>query len=394
MKNFKDDMNPKYTLIAIYVIATCMAIVVLVRLLDHINIFFNALNTVGKWAVLVMQPVVGGLIIAYLLDPLVDFFERQLNKVPAVRKKDKDMRPMAVAMTVVMAFLIVILLLSLVISTVTRQFTLASLTQMTDMMSQYGRTLNSFYSSLQKELTELNISTPGLKESLDALVVTLGDALKTQAGAIGKTISNIGSVFTSAVFIIIFAIYFMLDGKGLAKYWNNVLIALSNKRFNEGFHNLLKRADRIFSGYIRGQLIDALIMALMISISLSIIGVKFSVIIGVLTGIGNLIPYVGGIVAYGSTIIVCVINGDFTKLFISLVILFIVQTIDGNVINPKLLSSNIKIHPLLVIASLIVGSAVGGFFGMIFAVPVGALIKELFDELIAKISKRSNKLDE
>ncbi|MCR5525917.1 MAG: AI-2E family transporter [Lachnospiraceae bacterium] len=394
MKNFKEDMNPKYTLIALYVIATCMAIVILVRLLDHIDIVFNALNTVVKWAGLVMQPIIGGLIIAYLLDPLVDFFEHQIEKVPYIKKRGRDGRPIAVALTVAMAFLIVILLFSLIISTVTRQLTLASLTQMTDIMNQYGKTLNSFYSSLQKELTEMNIATPGLREALDELVSAIGKAMKAQVGGVGRAISNIGSIFTSAIFIIIFAIYFMLDGKGLARYWNNVLIALSNEKFDTTFHNFLKRADRIFSGYIRGQLIDALIMAMMISISLSIIGVKFSIIIGILTGIGNLIPYVGGIVAYGSTILVCVINGDFTKLLISLVILFIVQTVDGNVINPKLLSSNIKIHPLLVIASLIVGSSVGGFFGMIFAVPVGALIKELFDEIIDRISKRRNKLSE
>jgi predicted PurR-regulated permease PerM len=88
---------------------------------------------------------------------------------------------------------------------------------------------------------------------------------------------------------------------------------------------------------------------------------------------------VGPFVAYISTISVCILNGDWKKLIIALIVLLVLQTIDGNVINPKLLSANISIHPMLVIASLIIGSAIGGIIGMLLAVPVGALIKIQFE---------------
>jgi predicted PurR-regulated permease PerM len=129
-------------------------------------------------------------------------------------------------------------------------------------------------------------------------------------------------------------------------------------------------------------------MAVVVSIALLLIDVKFAVIIGLLTGIGNLIPYVGPVVGYGFTAAVCLLSQDYRKLIIAIVVLFIIQTIDGNVINPKFLSHAIKVHPVLVIVSLLIGSAVGGFGGMILAVPLAALLKTWFDRGIASLSEK------
>ena len=132
-------------------------------------------------------------------------------------------------------------------------------------------------------------------------------------------------------------------------------------------------------------MIDAVIMAILVSSALSLIGVKYAIIIGVLSGIGNLIPYVGPVVAYGSTILVCLISGDFRRLLVAIVVLFVIQTIDGNIINPRLLSTNVDVHPVLVIAALIVGGAIGGIVGMLFAVPVAAFFKIQFEKVIDRL---------
>jgi predicted PurR-regulated permease PerM len=147
-------------------------------------------------------------------------------------------------------------------------------------------------------------------------------------------------------------------------------------------YNTANDLDRVFSGYIRGQLTDAFVMMLLISLVLSLTGVKFSILIGIFAGIGNLIPYFGPIVAYVTTTIVCLMNGEIKTLIISLIALFIIQAVDGNIIGPKLLSSSIKIHPLIIIVSIIIGSAIGGFLGMLLAVPVGAYVKLVFVRFI------------
>jgi hypothetical protein len=83
-----------------------------------------------------------------------------------------------------------------------------------------------------------------------------------------------------------------------------------------------------------------------------------------------------------SVILVNILNWNPEKLVVSLIVVFIIQTIDGNIINPKFLSNAIQIHPLLVIASLIIGGKIGGFVGMILAVPCGALVKLYFEKMI------------
>jgi predicted PurR-regulated permease PerM len=177
------------------------------------------------------------------------------------------------------------------------------------------------------------------------------------------------------------------------RYWDRVLKALTGKKGYAAVHRFISDADSVFSGYIRGQLMDAVIMCIMISLALSLVKVPFAVIIGLMTGIGNLIPYVGPFIAYACTVVVCLMNWDIRKLVISLVVLFIIQTLDGNVINPKLLSSSISVHPMLVIVALIIGGAVGGFLGMLLAVPVAALAKIWFDRGVEKLSERRDRIE-
>ena len=105
----------------------------------------------------------------------------------------------------------------------------------------------------------------------------------------------------------------------------------------------------------------------------------YGVLIGVMAGIANLIPYMGPIVGYGLTIVSGVISGETKTMIISIVIISVVQVLDGAVINPKLLSHSIEIHPLLVLVAIIAGEKVGGFAGMIVAVPFAALLKIWFD---------------
>jgi predicted PurR-regulated permease PerM len=93
---------------------------------------------------------------------------------------------------------------------------------------------------------------------------------------------------------------------------------------------------------------------------------------------------VGPILGYGAIILFCVITGEFGKLVLGLILMAIIMFIDGNVINPKLLSASVEVHPLLVVAALIAGGAVGGFLGMIIAVPTAALIKLYFERFLVK----------
>lgn len=388
----KDKMDPKLTKISAYIIVTAVIVYVLSLVARNYSAVFASIIGAIKWILKVLKPVVLAFVFAYLLNPMCDFFQRKLENLSFNRKRGKNCRNLSVLITVLIAVAVVVGGLSILISSVTRTLTLASFDDVIAFVNNTMAVANDFYRQALDKLKTVDIES----ETIQKYVTSVTSYLISWASGIGKNVlsslTNITSIFTTTIFTLIIGIYFLADGRGLIKYWNRVAEAFFSEKFNKKMHRFAKDADGVFSGYIRGQLIDALFMMVVISATLSIIGVKFSVVIGICAGIGNLIPYVGPVVAYGMTGIVCLVLGDWKKLLIAVIVLLIVQTIDGNLINPKLLSDSIKIHPLIVVISLIVGSAIGGFLGMLLAVPCGALVKIIFNRVIEnRIEKKKQK---
>jgi len=332
------------------------------------------------WVIAVIKPVIIGFAFAYILNPVVDFFERRYQRLKKVKLFGGIVYPRswAVLTSVLVILVAVVGLISLLVYTVTDQVRLANFDDFANLAKIYANNLTSFYDSTVDLLDQLNIQSQEFKKYVNDLVNTIGSGMKGFMTATVNSVKNVSGQVTTVVFALIIAFYFLLDGKIFTNFLNKFMNALFSDKFNERVRGTLRDLDEVFSGYVRGQLTDAMVMALLISITLTIVGVKFAIIIGILAGIGNLIPYVGPIVAYISTSLACLVTGDLKTWVIAMIALFAIQFIDGNIIGPKLLSNSIQIHPLVVIVSLIVGSAIGGLLGMLLAVPVGAFIKLVF----------------
>jgi predicted PurR-regulated permease PerM len=110
--------------------------------------------------------------------------------------------------------------------------------------------------------------------------------------------------------------------------------------------------------------------------------VPYAPLIGLFTGLGNMIPYVGGPVGFVSIALMCLPSESWTTMIAGFVGLGVVMFVDANVINPRLLSESVEVHPILVLAALIAGGAVGGIAGMLVAVPTAAWIKVQIDRWV------------
>ncbi len=381
--------NEKYTTIAIYVIITAIVIYCLSLVARNAPIIFGEIMARIRWVMKVTKPIVLGFVFAYLLNPIVNFFEIQYKKFSIRKRPLKKCRAWAVFTTILIVILFVSGIISLLVFTVTDQLRLANFDDIFVLAETYKVYFDNFYNSVMEKLSDLNIQSEEFANYINTATTYFLNTLKAMVATAVSSVTNISSYFTTFIFAFIISIYFMIDGELIKESINKVGRALLNDKWNRRIHGFIIDADTVFSGYVRGQLMDALVMMGAISLSLSIIGVKFGLIIGVLAGIGNLIPYCGPFVAYAATILVCLLNGQYKELVIALIVLLIVQTIDGNVIAPKLLSNSIEIHPVLVIIFLIFGNAIGGLLGMLLAVPVGALIKLLFVRFIDnKLAKK------
>ena len=255
--------------------------------------------------------------------------------------------------------------------------------------------------SIYKNVSVLDISSiqnlfAMLKEDYAEIIAQLEQKLSSlnfstnSITAIFKSAANaIENFFSGLLFGVIFAVYFLLDeNDGIFGYWRRAFRLIFGDKQQERVKEFARDADNAFSGYIRGQLVDATIVGVLATISLLIAGVPYAAIIGICIGFGNLIPYFGPILGYVVTVIVCLPSGAFDKMIIGLAIIAVLMFVDGNIINPKLLSDNVDVHPLLVVAALIAGGAVGGIAGMLIAVPSAALVKMQFDRYLDGMEKR------
>jgi len=321
-------------------------------------------------------------IIAYLLKPVTAFAQRRLERTHYFKKKGRSAKAAAVILTIVGVFVLLLLGLSLIVSALSHEVTVISLDGLRDILDSISKSLQSVCSDLKNWLNQMNFSSQVLEDSADSVSTALGGIASGAGKAVTGFISHLTGFFANLLIAVVIAVYFLIDEEGLKAYWNRAFKAISPRRFYETFHIALQDADKVFSGYIRGQLVDAAFMAVVVSIALLFLNVKFAVIIGLLTGIGNLIPYVGPFVAYGLSAFACILEPDIKKLIICIVVLFIIQTIDGQIVNPRLLSNAIEVHPMLVVVALLFGSAIGGLLGMLLAVPVAALLKIWFDRFV------------
>ncbi len=332
-------------------------------------------TTAGKIISAVIRPVVAGIMIAYLLMPLANFFDRKLSGGREASAHPSKARGLAVLISIGILIAAVTVLILIIVITVNKTVRNINL----DQFRALGQQLQDQYSDLIGDITDY------LKKH--------GISIEALGPMAMKLIERIVDFAKVMLFGLIFSVYFLYDGVRIGTYWKGVARTMLSEKVITGGRTLLQDADRAFSGYIRGQLIDAAIIGTMVSVAMLIFRVPYALIIGLMVGFGNLIPYMGPIFGYGTVILTSLVSTNVLehpgKLITGIVIIAILQFIDGNIINPRLLSNQIKIHPLFVIVCILAGGALGGFLGMLLAVPVGALIKTEFEKYLKR--KREKK---
>ena len=359
MKILDKYYNKDYSQIAFYVIKTVLEIFVLGLVIYYLA---GKTGTALSFVSGVLKPLVLGLALTYLLSPAVSKFE---NKTFASLKSPKTRRLAAVVLTFVIVLAALFFILGIMVVTITKSISAFNFEDIKLLLMGLADQFSKFWSTIERTLASMNINLGSAGDFLSGIFNGVKDGAST------------------LLFATIFAIYFLIDDS-IASYWSGVLDAFTSAKTRTKMKAFASDANRVFSGYIRGQSLDALLVGVMVSIAMLIAGIPYALVIGILTGIGNLVPYVGPVVGFGSLIIVSLADGSIAKLIIGAAILAAVMFIDGNVINPRMLSSNVEVHPVLVIVALLAGGKVGGVVGMLIAVPVAALLKLQFEKYVEK----------
>ena len=151
------------------------------------------------------------------------------------------------------------------------------------------------------------------------------------------------------------------------------------------------KGNTVFFKFLTSQVLDAILVGILVSIAMSILGVKYSVLLGFMIGLFNLIPYFGAIVAVIIAVLITILTGGFGKALLMAIVVIILQQIDANIINPKIVGDSLEISQLLVIFAVTIGGAYFGILGMFLAVPVVAILKLIIDDFIDEKNSQKKK---
>lgn len=368
MRHFKDLFDRKYLKIASYAgitaILTFLIILLLYRTGPAASRFLHLILTI-------LKPLIIGGVICYLLTPFVGIFDRTLqSRFPG----KKWTRTLSVILCLLIIFGVILVFLILLIISMTKSISDIDFGTFSFLYQDTKTDFSATFRQIQGILTEQGIEINRIGRKL--------------AGHVSTILSSTASALSAFFFGIIFGVYFLIDGTNIRRYWSNAVNTLYSDRTINLMKELALDADHCFSGYIRGQMVDALLVGSSVSIIFSLIGMPHAVTIGILTGVGNLIPYFGPVVGFLSVLVINLIQFDLKMLLMGVVILAGIMFIDSNLINPRLLAGTIEVHPLLVIASLLAGGAIGGLVGMLISVPSGAFLKMQFDKFLIWQKKR------
>ncbi len=372
-----------YLKISFHVVITLIAIYAVSLVLKNAP---EAIRCAGRflgYVVRVFSPLIIAAVFSYIASPVVDILQGFFDKAAKngrtggkmVKKGTFGKRTKGTSALYLIIFGGLILLALFVASGIAG----------TD-IAELERRVRSSVMGFMYTLREINIrlAEGGIVESetglYDAVTGYISQGVDRISAAFAGTAATAGRFALDLLIGLTAAFYFLCERDKIIYYCREAI-----KTFMPGRADAvlcaLETADGVFSGYISGQITDAFIMASLVSVSFLIIGIDYPLIIGIVSGFSNLIPYIGAIAAFFLGVGVAFISGEPAKALYAAAAIILLQQLDSAVIVPKLVGNKVKLHPVLVILSLSVFGSVFGIWGMVFAVPVTALIKIVFSRI-------------
>lgn len=305
----------------------------------------------------VLAPLLLALLFAILIEPIAALLQAKLRF------------PNTVATSVaVVLFIAVFFILFYFIS--------LQLVGMADDWGKIKSNLDTHYHNLQQFVENKFGISKGQQQQ--AISQAASDSASTGKQLAGATLASITDSLLNLVLIPIYMFLILLYKKHFVKFLRD-LVRVEN---HEKLRDILATVKISVRSYILGLLIEMVIVSVLTAIGLSIIGIKYAILLGVITGLLNLIPYIGIVVA-GLLTVVASLTGDTDATIIIGIISvnIVVQFIDNNILVPMVVSSKVELNAIASIVGIIIGGLLGGISGMFLAIPIIAVLKIIFDRV-------------
>jgi len=314
------------------------------------------------------KPLIYAFVLAYLLDSLVRFFVAKL----------KVRRSQGILMACLVLIGILTLMVSIIVPKIVENINAVAsfvLDKNIDIgqivINIRGQIDNQYVQFLSDRILEASES---IQEQLNSILLYVSNRLL-------QIITNIGTSAFSIVTSLIISIYMLIEKDDLIARAKRLIYAIYDKTKATRIINIGRKANIIFKSFLNGKILDAFIVGLICTVAFTIFKVPYATLMGSIIGLFNIIPYFGPIIGSVPVVIVSFFI-EPSKALTSLIIILVVQQIDANFLDPKIVGKNVGVTPFWIITAVTIGGALGGIPGMIFGVPVVVLIKTIIEENI------------
>ncbi len=355
----------------IYWFTFAVAVIFVYKTLDN----FNDISTWLERLISILMPFIMGILLSYLFYIPCTQIEKFYKKVKA-KFIQKRARGLSVVTVYILAILILVIVINILIPALSK-----SIIDLANNLPGYYKNAIDFVNNMPEDSLINKESVQKVINSLQKIDITSIMSLENISDYI-KGVMGVATTIFSVFVSIIMSIYILLERGEILKFIKKVVKALFKEETCKALNNYFIKANSIFFKFISSQIMDGIIVGIIVSIAMWILGIKYWVLLGFMIGLFNVIPYFGAIIAVAIATLITVLTGGFSKAIWMLIVVIIIQQLDANIINPKIIGNALKLSPILVIFSVTVFGAYYGVLGMFLAVPLIAIIKILVNDFI------------
>ncbi len=380
----KWKLDGKLIKYCLYIGITVLLVHGILSIFDNVPGIWKNLQSYVRFTANLVKPLLVGIIIAYLLWPLLSLFERLFRHFKLFRflsKRPRLLRGLCVMLTYALVLGVCAGLIIGIYLMVGGQLSdSTTLTKIIEFInSQIGNTtIDSSYIDQKLEDWNIPFLSSFVQDNLSKIIEFMQKILMISVDSVVNFVFKLGSNLFMVFIALILSIYLLIDKEFFTKLLSRTyFIIFRESRAGKLMKSAFLIFDETFTQFLKGQLLEACFVAILSIIVLFIIGIRNPITIGLIAGITNMIPYVGPWIGTILAVVIAFLGGDYMKVIWVIIGFQIVQQIDNNLLAPKVVGGRVGLHPVFTMTAILVGGSVGGLLGMLIAVPIVASIKNI-----------------
>jgi len=296
------------------------------------------------------------IILAALIDPLADWFEK--HKIP---------RALSVILIYVFLFALVGLILFLLIPPIVEEF------------GQLATNFGGYWESVTAGLENFKIFTvdQGFSSSMEAGIQSISENVTSAVGTVFGTISGLIGGIVAMILVLVITFYMVVEEESARKAYRS----LAPAKYQPYISQLTSRMKKKIGGWLRGEIILALIIGTLVFIALKILGVNYALLLAIFAGMAEFVPYLGPVLGAIPAVFIAFAESPIKALLV-LAVFVLIQQLENHLIYPKVMQKAVGLNPVVSIIALLIGVKIGGVVGALLAIPVATVVNVFIQDVI------------